>query len=380
MNKTLTWVIVIVIVIVGGYYLFFNKKEEVLGEPIKIGGVYILSGPVAAYGEIQMHASQMAIDEINASGGINGRPLELVVEDSAYDPKQAVSAYENLKLKGIKFFMADGSPILGAIHPKIVEDGNFNIAQGSVLPSYRDGKKYTCRIAITAEVFGPAMADFLTDQLKARKVSFLVSNNDYGRSMESETSRVFIKNGGQVLASEYFGTSDGDFRTQITKLKAKQDETDALFIINPANTIEPLLKQLGELGWKKPIISDLWTVRNPQLKEIALAEGIYLADYEYNPDDGGADSAKAREFKEKYRSKFPEKPAYLAAAVYDSIKILAEAFRARGTDSIEAVSDYITKIKNFEGVTGTLSFTDDCEVTRNVVFRRVSEGKIVDLR
>lgn len=381
MNKTLIWIIAIVIIIVGGYYLFFNKKEPASTEPIKIGGAYILSGAVAHYGEIQMHASQLAIDEINAAGGINGRKLELITEDTAYDPKRALDAYQALKLKGVKFFIMDGSPVVATLGKKVLEDGNFAIAQGATVPSYKDGSNLTCRIALTADQFAPSIANLVFNKLGFKKIAILTMDNEYGRSMEGEFKKSFAEKGGSVVITEVFQTSEGDLRTQITKIKGKQAEIDALFLINAANTVEVTFRQLSELGWSKPIVSDVWTARNPQMKNIELVEGVIFADYQYNPDDESQDSKKAREFKEKYRAKFPEAPAYLAAAVYDSIYILAGAFKEVGDSDPKAVADYVSSIKDFPGVTGVFSFDKkDCEVSREVFFRKVEGSKVISIQ
>lgn len=356
----------------------FGKQKSFTSTktPIQLGGNLILSGPVGEFGTLSQYAIQLAIEEINQSGGISGRPLRLISEDNQYDPKQAVSAHQALKLKGIRYFFIDGSPAASVVVKLIGEAGDFSINWGSVAPAYTDGRVNTCRIATTAKTFARAFIQIL-QKLNVKGLAFLVVNNDYGKGMESEISRLFEASGGTVVAREYFEGKDADFRTQITKLKAKSNRIDVLIIINSGNTIEALLKSLKEMEWNKQIISDLWTIRNPQLKNRALADGIIFADYEYTVEDNPSESARTKAFKEKFRSRFGKEPVYLAAGAYDATYLVAEALKAVGDNDPKRVAEYIANLKNWEGITGTLNFDSDCEVSRKVVFRKVKDSSIV---
>ena len=130
MKKLLGLVIVIIIVIVIIRISSSGTPAAVPAskEPVKIGAALMLTGPAALLGELQKNAINLAVEKINADGGINGRPVEVITEDAVYDPKQAVSAYQALKQRGLKNFIIDGSPIIAATHQLVVDDGNFSIA------------------------------------------------------------------------------------------------------------------------------------------------------------------------------------------------------------------------------------------------------------
>jgi branched-chain amino acid transport system substrate-binding protein len=378
--KKIIWAVIVVIIIIVIASLVWKKPEGVVvTEPIKIGGAYILSGPQSLIGELQKNASQMAIDEINAAGGINGRQLELVLEDSTYEPKTALSAYESLKLKGAKYIIADGSPVVSAIRPAAVADGNLVFSSGATTPGYFDNSNLSCRIALTAKNFGPGFTELL--QKKGYKnVVALLPDNEYGRGLADEFTKAFTPTGGKIVSIEFYNASPtaGDYRTNITKLKSVQSQADAMVVVQVANTVEAMLQQIKDLGWTKPMVSDYYMIQNPALKNLSLANGIDFVDYQYSRDDLPTESTVSKTFKANYASKFGSTPVYLGAGHYEIVKILAEGLRNAGDDT-QKVADYISKIKNYEGVTGKLSFNDDCEVSRDLVFRTVKDGKIVDV-
>lgn len=368
-------IIIIILVIIGT-----SKNKTTDSEVIKIGGAFILSGPQALIGELQSKAATMAVEEINAQGGINGKKLELVLEDSAYDPKTAVNAYQTLALKGVKYIIADGSPVVAAIREKAVADGNIIFAPGATTPAYFDGSNLSCRIALTAKNFGPGFTELL--QKKGYKnVAALLPDNEYGRGLAAEFEKAFLATGGKIVLIEYYNATagSGDFRTNITKLKAVQSSADALVAVQVANTVEPMFNQINDLGWVKPIVSDYYTIQNPALKDLSIVDGVDFIDYQYSRDTSPNETSVTKSFKDNYKAKYGSVPVFLGAGHYDVVKILAEGIKNAGEDP-RRIASYISTLKNYEAVTGTLSFNEDCEVSRDIVFRTVKSGKIVDLQ
>lgn len=383
MNKRIIWTVVGIVVVVL-LFIFagqpFKSKQQKTDESVKIGGAFILTGPSALIGQLQKDAATQAIEEINSRGGINGRKVELVLEDTASDPKTALSAYQALKLKGVKYIVADSSPVVSAIRPVAVQDGNLIFAAGATAPNYFDGSNLSCRIALTAKNFGPGYVE-LAKKKNYKNLVALLPDNEYGRGLSQEIEKSLIASGGKLIDTEFYdaGSTGGDYRTNITKLKAKQTEADALVIGQVANTVESMLKQISDLGWKKPILSDYYTVQNPALKNISLAEGIDHIDYQYSREAQVDESTIATAFKSKWAAAHNgSNPVYLAAGHYDVVNLIAEGISKAGDDP-KKVADYISHLKNYKGVTGTFSFNDDCEVSRDMVFRTVRGGKIVGI-
>ncbi|HEY0908404.1 MAG TPA: ABC transporter substrate-binding protein [Candidatus Paceibacterota bacterium] len=373
-TKVIGAIIIIILVIWG---ISAAQKKNVTSQgPVKIGGAYILSGPVALVGELQRNATAMAVKEINDAGGINGRPFEVVMEDAQYEAKTAVNAYQALRQKGIKFIIADGSPVAAPIRPMAVADGNFMMVPGATAPSYFDGDNRTCRIALTAKNFGPAIADALVAK-GYKKVATFYPENESGRGFYDEFTKAFAAKGGEVVVSEFYSASgSGDYRTNLAKIKAKLKEVDAIVMQQVLNTIEPMFKQMSDLGIDKPIVTDYYTINNPAFKNLSLANGIEFIDYEYAKTDKATDSKRVKDFKANYRALYDSDPTFFAASTYDSIYIIADAIKEVGDDPAK-VGAYVSKLKNYPAITGTVSFNDDCEVDRTISLSKVVDGRIV---
>jgi branched-chain amino acid transport system substrate-binding protein len=367
--------IVLAIIIILIIVLSRNKSE---GDTIKIGGAFIQTGPVALIGEFQINAAKLAVEDINAAGGVNGKKVELFIEDSTYDPKQALSAYQALKLKGLNYIIADGSPVVGAIHKTAITDGKLMMVPGATLPSYFDDNSMSCRIALTAKSFGPAYTELLGKK-GYKKVATFLPDNEYGRGLAAEFDKAFIAAGGQIVLAEFYNAAAGvgDYRTSIAKIKAVQKDIDAIVVVQVANTVEPMFKQIKELGITKPMVSDYYTVKNPAMKDLSLVNGVSLVDYEYVSEASAADTEATAKFKAAYKAKYGKDPIYLAAGHYDAVKLIAEAVGKVG-DNPKKVADYISTLKNYPAVTGAITFNSDCEVSRQAVFRSVKDGKVVD--
>lgn len=339
----------------------------------------MLTGPVAHLGELQQNGVSLAVEKINDAGGINGRKIEIVVEDSAYDPKQAVSAYQALKSKGLRNFIIDGSPIVSSTRKLVVDDGNFTIAVVATTPSYFDGYNNTCRLALTAKNLAPAAGD-LALKNNYKKVALLLPDNDYGRGFADEFIKDFDKKG-EVIATEFYASTQNtnDFRTNITKIKSVQSEIDAIVFSQILNNIEPMLQQMKTLGLTKPLVSEFPTMTNPALKDLSLVEGAIFVDSEFSKNDLPTDSIETKAFKDAYRAKYNSDPILFAAAHYDAVFILTQAIKEVGEDP-QKIADYVSNLKNYNGVTGFLSFDNDCEIDRNVTFKKIENGQIVDMK
>ncbi len=381
MNKGLKTVIAIVVIVVVIWLIAAktDKAQDAKG-PIKIGGAFILTGPQSVLGEIQTNAAKMAIEEVNAKGGIEGRMVELVLQDTAYDPKKTVDAYQALKLAGVNYVIADGSPVVASIRKLAVDDGKLVIAPGATTPAYFDGSNLSCRLALTARNFGPAYAELLKKKGYKGAVA-LVPDNEYGKGLAEELQKGFDAAGLKLAAVEFYNAAAtaGDYRTNITKLKAKQAEADVMIAVQVANTVEAMLKQIKELGWSKPIVSDYYTVQNPSLKNLAVVEGMDYIDYEYSREPLATEPEATKAFKAAYQAKYNAKPVFLGAGHYDATKLILEGIANVGDDP-QKVADYISNLRNYQAVTGTLTFNSDCEVDRQTVFRTVKEGTIIDLK
>lgn len=384
MNKTTRIIIrLVVLALVAWIIVTVMEKDRVPSstESIKVGGAFMLTGPAALVGELQQNGATLAVETINANGGVNGRPIELVIQDSTLDPKVGISAYNNLKQQGIKLFMMDGSPIIAAVGKIVAADKNFTIAGGAYAYGYFDGDPHTCRISLTAKSVGPSMADLAVFR-GYKKVAIFMANNEQGKSIADEFSKAFSAKGGTVVTTEFYDAAPGvgDYRTNVTKLKAVQANVDAIIFSNTLNTLVPMLDQMKSLGLTKPIVADPGTLDNPALKSnFAPIENVDFAGYDYGPLPSPTDSAAVTKFKEAYKAKYGVEPLYFAASHYDTMMIIAQAVKEVGEDP-EKVSQYVSNLKDYKGITGSFTFDSDCEVSRPHVFYTIKNGKAVRVK
>jgi branched-chain amino acid transport system substrate-binding protein len=380
MKKAL-WTIIIILAIAAIAFIAIKKQNPTaFASPVKIAGVFMLSGPSASEGEAQTKGVNLAIETINAEGGINGHPLDVVVEDVAYDQKTAVSVYQALKSKELRLFIIDGNPIVEAVRDLVAKDGNFMIAAEATAPLYADGSNLTCRIALAPKSSGLGMISLL-ERHNYKKVGLLLPDNEYGKSLAQEFTNAFLARGGSVVISEFYSTAPGatDFRTNLSKIKYNKAFIDAVIFSNTLTSIEPMLAQMKELQIESPIISDNPTLENPLFKDQSLLEGTEFVDYDYVRAIQPTDSPKTKAFKEAYKKKYAADPQYLAAGSYDVTMLIAQAIKAVGAEP-QKVADYISHLQNYPAVTGAVSFNSDCEVDRNLVFRTIKDGKVADLK
>ncbi|MEN9921536.1 MAG: hypothetical protein RLZZ517_514 [Candidatus Parcubacteria bacterium] len=351
----------IIILVIVGLSLKNNKLD---GQTVKIGVLTPLSGPLAIAGEVQKNALALAQRD-NPSAKV-----EFIYEDSKYDPKTSLSGYEALKLKGIKVIIADGSPVVAAIREKAVQDGILVFAQSATTPAFTDESPLTCRIGLTADILGPSVSDYTKNNLKYNNIALLTANNEYGVTMNNEITKSFTTLGGTVVVSETYDQASGDLRSNILKLVKKQNEVDVLVITNNI-TPEPMFKQLKELGWTKPIVSDIWTVTSPNMKDRTVAADVSFVDYVYTPQADLNVNEGAVNYSKRYQEEFKNSPILLGALTYDSYNILVQAVDEVGGDP-KKLAKYFVDMPEFKGITGDIDFDDSCQnVNKKLVWRKV---------
>jgi len=357
-----------VIVLIG--WLIYQGRQENSGA-VKIGAIFPLTGPNASYGEQASQAIKLALASVNAGGGIGGKPLEVVYQDSQFQSTPALSAYQQLTTQGVHFFLTIGSQVAVTVEPKVRADGNLQYELTAVTPKYRDGSPLTCRSALTADASSPVLANYLKTHDLLHVATF-VSNDEQGTAVENTLGQATAAFGGTIVDKEKYQTQDNDFRTQITNLKAVNP--DALVVVAPGQYAETLFRQLKELGFNKPIFSNNWTIENQSLRDLSQVEGVIFTDFAYQSATSSDDSPGTANFKNEFQQATGQNPPIVSANAYDAIMVLSDAFKSVGQDS-QKVATHITGLKNYQGVSGNLSFDRDCEAAQGAILKVVHQGK-----
>ncbi len=301
------------------------------GEPetYRIGVMESLTGAGETYGTVAWQSKQMALDEINAAGGIDGRMLELVVEDSKCSAQDAITAYNKLtNVDGVKIIL--GTSCSGAmlgVAPLAEEDGVVLFSGLASNPDIADAGDYIFRTQISDIEVGINTGNTLwADGI--RKLATITEETDYAEGVRRTSVAQFEKNGGEVVAAERYATDVTDFRTQLTKLFAA--DPDALHIAPQSEfAAGAIVKQARELGYAGPIYGETVSV-GTTAQDIAgdAATGMKAITAAPDPTNEKSQEVLAN-FRERYD--YITLPWHLGSA-YDDVYIAAECLRQTGDD------------------------------------------------
>ena len=297
--------------------------------PLRIGVMESLTGPGETYGTVANQAKQMAVEEINEAGGIDGRMIELVVEDSKCNAADAITAYNKLTdVEDIKIILGTScsGAMLGAA-PLAEKEGVVMFSGLATNPDIANAGDYIFRTSMSDAQLGIDTGNVLW----ADGIRTLVTINeetDYAEGVRRASVDQFVELGGEVVAEERYPTDTTDFRTQLTKLIGA--EPDALHVAAQAEfSGGTIVKQARELGYDGPIYSDVVVVGATAL-EIAgdAATGLKAITADLDPANNKAQEVLAN-FKTKYD--YVTLPWYLGSA-YDDVYITAECLKKTGDD------------------------------------------------
>lgn len=328
-----------------------DKESSADGAVVKIGFIGPLTGDYANYGTLCRQAVEMAIDEINAKGGVNGASIKLFAEDSEGDSQKALAAME--KLSSSDKVCAIIGPVLTGETFSVAERAQ---AEGIVIitpsASHKDITNvgdYIFRTTPSDGLQGEVAGKYWSQVLGYTKLAVLYAKNDYSQGLYESMSEAFTQDGGQIVAAETFMVGDKDFKTQLTKLK----NTDAQAIYLPDYTAEmaQILEQAAQLGIDKPFLSGDGFLS----EEIYSLAGQYTDGVVYTASARVEESNKNKEFKDAYTARLGIGPDSFATNAYDATYILVSVIEKVGTDR-KAIKTGMEQVKDFEGVNGIINF------------------------
>lgn len=341
--------------------------------PVKIG----IAGPFTdSVGAPMRRAAELAVAEINASGGVGGRPIELVLRDDYGEPDSAVNAAEELVDAGVVAVVGhvySGATLAAA--PVYNAARIVQISPSSSSPQISSAGAYTFRTCPSDLQQGEALARYAADRLNLRRATILYLNDDYGRGLRQTFAREFIRLGGMVDAMDPYLGDHPDVTSYIERL-ARRGSSQFVFMGGYREEAEVALRAARERGVKVPFFGG--DALEGLERAGALAEGSYIS----NAYLASFDTPKNREFVSAYAKRYPAAiaPNQPAAATYDIIYMLRDAI-ARGASSGPALRDAIAKIGStapaFDGVTGEIAFDTAGDVPRQrVIIGRVESGQV----
>ncbi len=329
-------------------------------EPLLVGVMESLTGPGETYGNVSVQAKQMAMDEINAAGGINGRMLELIVEDSKCNAQDAITAYNKLTdVDGVKIILGTScsGAMLGAA-PLAEADGVVLFSGLATNPDIAHAGDYIFRTSMNDLQVGIDTANVIWSD-GARTLATITETTDYAEGVRRVTAERFVELGGEIVAEERYASDITDFRSQLTKII--NANPDAIHIAAQAEfSGGTVVKQVRELGYEGPLYSEIVPVGATAL-EVAgdAATGLKAITAELDPNN-----SKSQEVLNNFRARYDyvTLPWYLGSA-YDDVYITAECLKQTGDDQdADGFRDCLYDITWSGAIGENYSFDSDGEV------------------
>ena len=348
-----------------------SKKDA---DKYYIGGIGPTTGATAIYGTAVKNGAQIAVDEINAAGGINGKQIEYRFEDDQNDAEKSVNAYNTLKDWGMQMLVGTTttSPCI-AVAGKTASDNMFQITPSASAPDVlSSGNGNIFQVCFTDPNQGIASAQYIAENKLAKKIGIIYDSSDVYSSGIEEKFEAEAKDKGLQIVSKAAFTADSktDFGTQLQK--AKDAGADLLFLPIYYQEASIILKQADTMGYKPKFfgvdgMDGILTVENFDTK---LAEGVMLL----TPFAADAKDKAAQNFVKTYKEKYKDTPNQFAADSYDAVYALKAAIEESkattdmsASDMCDALKGAMTKIK-MQGLTGGkdgLTWNESGEVTKS---------------
>lgn len=340
-------------------------------QTIRIGFQAPLTGPAASDGKTALQGAELAVEQINAAGGINGRKFELVVADDQTQPAQAVPLANKFIGEGIKavisgsysgptraaanVFQGARVPYISAyaIHPDITRAGN-----------------YVFRTSFTGEVQGRSAAKLVADVLKKKKLTLVSLNNDFGQSLAAGIKEQAPKLGLTIVSEYSYGMGDRQFGSLVASVK--KDDPEVIFVSGYFFNGGPLVAQLRAAGINAQIVgTEGFDTMNFIRVAKDAAEGVIIT----TSLDRDSTNPVVKKFIDDYKRKYNVGAEMVAASTHTAVNVLAEAIRKVGTEDPAKLRDAIAATRGLASASGSISFNAAREVYKAAQIQTIKGGE-----
>jgi len=354
------WIGISIAVVVALAIVLIVNQTKKEAEEIKIGAILPLTGDLATYGENAKDGIILLSEEINAKGGINGKTVVVVFEDSKAQPGQGVTAMQKLiNVDRVLSIIGDvaSSPTL-AFAPIANKNKIVVVSPAASSPDITNAGPYIYRVWPSDVFEADRMADFVKEQA-VKTIALFYVNNDYGRAMIQEFKKRVEGGNIVVVSEENFNQNTTDVRTQLARIKKSNPE--CVYLISYPKESIIILQQYREIALQSKLLSTSSFEDPLILKKVGdIAEGTIFTSPIPQKDNDSVVSA----FKENYKNRFGKEPGLVADYGYDALKVILEALKISEEISREGVSKGIRKIKDLKGATGLINFDENGDVIK----------------
>ena len=344
---------------------------------VKIGHVAPLTGGIAHLGKDNENGARMAVDEINAAGGVDAGgtkvKLELVAEDDKADPKEGTLAAQKLVDAGVVAVVGHLNSGTSIPASKIYSDASITqISPSATNPRYTEqGFKTTFRVVANDNQQGAVLANYAATEMKAKTIAIIDDRTAYGQGLADVVERVAKEKGLKVVAREFTNDKATDFNAILTKVRAAKP--DVVMYGGMDATAGPMAKQMKQLGIKAPLLAGDGVCSPEFIKLAGDAAGILTCSM---AGEAVEKLAKGADFTAKYKAKFNQDVQVYSPYSYDAVYVIADAIKRAGKADRAAITAAMPST-NYAGVTGTISFDEKGDIKGGAISMfNVKEGKL----
>jgi branched-chain amino acid transport system substrate-binding protein len=340
---------------------------------IVIGHYGSLTGNTAHFGQDTDKAIRLAVDEVNAAGGVLGKKVRVVTLDDRGDSAEAANAVTRLiDVEKAVTILGEVSSSLSLSGGRVAQRRQVPmISPSSTNPKVTQVGDYIFRVCFLDPFQGKVMADFARDTLKFDRVAILKDvKNDYSIGLADAFRAAFTARGGQVAVEQSYSAGDTDFSAQITAIKAANIQ--GMYVPGYYAEVGSIARTAQRLGVKVPLMGgDGWDA--PDLFQIGgdALEGSFFSNH-FAPDVA---TAKSQKFVSDFKAKYGQDPTGLGALGYDAAGVLFAAITKSGKTDPAGIREALTQVKNFEGVSGTISMNANRDADKSAVIVAIEGGK-----
>ena len=324
--KIVIGLIVLLLIVWGISLLVGNKGAVNETGPIKIGWIGPLTGDGATLGQNAKDATMMAVEEINAGGGINGRQIEMIYEDGKCSGKDAANAASKLiNVDKVAAIFGGACSAETLAFTNLAEQSKMpTLSWCSSAPSITTAGDYIFRVVPSDAYQGAFAADYIFNSLGKKKVAILYQQTEWASGIVGVFSGEFEKLGGQIVSNEGFDGKIRDFKTPLAKIKTV--DPDLIYFVSYAEPAIPALKQIADMGIKTPLFgADAWSDPKILAEAKGNAEGIMFTGLAAHTNQAFSDKLQARTNGATVSE--------CSAPAYDGMNVLAAALKVGGTNA-----------------------------------------------
>lgn len=344
-------------------------------DKVVLGHYASLTGDTASFGIATKKGVDLAAKLLNAQGGFNGKPVEVITYDDQSKPEEASTMITKLITQdNVSAVIGEVASKLSMVAGEVAQRNKTPmVSPSSTNPKVTEKGDYIFRICFIDPFQGQVMAKFAKDNMKAKTAAILRDvEQDYSVGLADFFKKAFEEQGGKIVIDTSYTSKDTDFKAQLTEIKSKKP--DVVFVPGYYNSVALILKQARGMGIKQPVLGgDGW--ESPDLVKVAgkeALEGTYFSNH-YAPD---TKEASAQDFIAAYKKEYGgEVPDAMGALGYDAFNVTIDAMKRANSTGRDEIKKALTDTKGFKGVTGQITIDQDRNAVKSAVVLQFKNGE-----